>query len=99
MSMTRSGTNYKQGDIVLIPFPFTDLLGDKKRPVLILSKNNDNEKDDDIISCAITSNPRKVRYAITITTDNLKSGYLPMESKIRINKIFTLEQSIILKIM
>jgi mRNA interferase MazF len=33
---------YKQGDIVLIPVPFTDLSSAKKRPVLMLHKEQPN---------------------------------------------------------
>ncbi len=29
---------YKQGDILLIPYPFTDLSKTKKRPVIVISK-------------------------------------------------------------
>lgn len=47
---------HKQGDILLIPIPFTDLISSKKRPVLVLSNNNYNLKTNDIIVAAITSN-------------------------------------------
>ena len=97
MNMTRSGMIYNQGEIVLVPFPFTDLTGNKKRPVLIISKDIDNQRDNDVISCVITSNPRNVNYSLSIDTDNLKEGSLPLPSKIRVNKIFSLNKSIILK--
>ncbi len=34
--------NYKQGDVLLIPVPFSDLTSKKKRPVLVLSDNEYN---------------------------------------------------------
>jgi len=47
---------YKQGDVVLIPIPFTDLSSTKKRPVLILSSDDYNQNTNDLIVAAITSN-------------------------------------------
>ncbi len=34
------GTQYEQGEIIIVPFPFTDLSTIKQRPILIISKNN-----------------------------------------------------------
>jgi mRNA interferase MazF len=51
----KSMIHYKQWDIVLVPFPFTDLSTTKKRPGLIISPNEYN-KSNDIIIAFITSN-------------------------------------------
>jgi mRNA interferase MazF len=50
-----STTTCKQWDIVLVPFPFTDLSASKKRPALIISPDEYNAGFDVIIAF-ITSN-------------------------------------------
>lgn len=52
--MTRFGTMYKQGDVVLIPVPFSDLTNRKQRPVLVISSDIYNELTEDIVVLAIT---------------------------------------------
>jgi mRNA interferase MazF len=46
---------YKQGDILLIPIPFTNLVSNKKRPVLVLSNDMYNSTKEDMVVVAITS--------------------------------------------
>lgn len=46
---------YKQGEIVLVPFPYSDLSGSKRRPVLVVSNNLYNNSFLDIVVVAITS--------------------------------------------
>jgi len=48
-------TDYKFGDIVLVPFPFTDQSTSKKRPAVIISSNTYNQKRPDIVIMAVTS--------------------------------------------
>lgn len=91
------GTVYKQGEIIIVPFPFSDLRGIKQRPVLILSKNQDNIESEDIITCGITSNLKNSKYSILIDNSNLVAGSIPIKSRIKVNKIFTINKSIIKK--
>tara|TARA_Y100000310_G_scaffold345532_1_gene466147 strand:- start:11220 stop:11567 length:348 start_codon:yes stop_codon:yes gene_type:complete len=90
-----SGTQFEQGDIVLVPFPFTNLSGIKQRPVLILSSKEYNQKGEDIITCGITSNLSDKEHSILITEKEMLSGKLPKASRIKSDKIFTLEKSIV----
>ncbi len=80
----------QQGEIVLIPFPFTDLSSQKTRPALIISKSNISQ---DIVIVAITS--RHFSNAVKIDNSNLLSGTLPIESYIRYDKVVTLEKFLI----
>ena len=88
---------YEQGDIVLIPVPFTDLSSSKKRPVLILSSGYYNKNTDDLIVAAITSNIDKKPYIIEITSNDLSNGNLLHKSCVRADKLYTLSQSIVIK--
>lgn len=93
----KSGTRYEQGDIVLVPFPFTDLSAIKQRPVLILSTNNYNNQAEDVITCGITSNLKDQNYSVFINNENLENGELPTASRIKVDKLFTLNKAIIKK--
>jgi mRNA interferase MazF len=86
-----------QGDILLIPVPFTDLSSRKRRPVIVVSNDIYNRKTDDIVVIAMTSNPLAVDYSFTITSSDLERGELNRPGKVRVDKIYTLSQSIILK--
>lgn len=93
----RYGMMYKQGDIVLIPVPYSDLTSQKRRPVLIISGDIYNKSTDDVIVAAITSNIRGNKNEIVFDNDNMIIGKLQKESCIRPDKIYTLSKSIIIK--
>ncbi len=50
-----STTPYKRGDIVLVPFPFTDLSSSKRRPALVVSPDWFNSSNQDLVLVGITS--------------------------------------------
>jgi len=81
-----------KGDIVVIPFPFSDLTGSKRRPAFVIT----DLPGDDIILCQITSVTKLDKYAIPIKNDDFISGTLSVESFIRPNKIFTADKNLIL---
>jgi mRNA interferase MazF len=95
--VTRSGTAFEQGAILVVPFPFSDLSGIKQRPVLVISSNDYNTRSDDIVTCGITSNLKASKYSVLIDNSNLEEGKIPAKSRIKADKIFTLEKSIIKK--
>jgi len=88
---------YKQGDILMIPVPFTDLSSQKKRPVLVLSKSDYNTKADDLIVAAITSNVVMKAYTVLFTNKDMSDGELQIDSCIRADKMYTLSQDIVIK--
>lgn len=101
--MMKPGTNVKQRDIILIPFPFSDISTNKRRSVIIrrsaiiISNSSYNTHNDDVICCAITSNPRNYADCVPITNADLDKGQLNYESQIKPTKVFTLNKSLIIK--
>ncbi|HLN30531.1 MAG TPA: type II toxin-antitoxin system PemK/MazF family toxin [Gemmataceae bacterium] len=87
----------EQGDIVLIPVPFTDLSSQKRRPVIVVSNNSYNRKTADFVFVALTSNPGPTPFGLTITSGDLEQGQLNRPSQVRVDKIYTLAQGIAVK--
>ncbi|MEH2111812.1 type II toxin-antitoxin system PemK/MazF family toxin [Nostoc sp.] len=45
-------TNYEFGDVVLVPFPFTDQTTTKKRPAVVVSSDSYQRERSDLIVIA-----------------------------------------------
>ena len=87
----------EQGNIVLIPVPFTDLSSNKRRPVVIVSNDAYNRSVSDVVVVAMTSNPEMADYSFTVTSADLEWGALNRPGKIRVDKLYTLSRGIIVK--
>ena len=87
--------DYNQGDIVLVPFPFTMGTSSKPRPAIVVSNSIVN-KTQDVILAQITSKPRKDEFTYILDTQNL-SNSLNLKSQVRCHKIFIIEKSTIFK--
>lgn len=84
---------FVKGDIVVLPFPFSDLSASKKRPALVLA----DLKGEDIILCQVTSQYVNDDNAIDLNNSDFIEGSLNKPSNIRPNRLFTGEKSIILR--
>lgn len=67
--MMQNMTNYNYGDVVLVPFPFTDQTTTKKRPSVIVSSPDYQRQRSDLVLIAVTSqaNPANSFGEMTIT--------------------------------
>jgi mRNA interferase MazF len=79
------------GDVVILPFPFSDLSSRKLRPAVVVAKADFS----DLIFCQITSKDRSENGAIKLTPNNFKHGGLNLTSYARPDKLFTGDESII----
>ena len=85
------GTVRLPSDVVLLPFPFTALSASKRRPVLILKESN---AQGDFLAVQITSQTRYLP-ALSLVAADFELGGLPKESIVRPDKVFTLNESLI----
>jgi mRNA interferase MazF len=83
---------FVKGDVVVAPFPFSDLSAAKKRPALVIATLT----GDDIVLCQVTSQAVTDRYAIVLGDSDFVSGSLRQVSNIRLNRLFTADSTIIL---
>ncbi|MEK7128607.1 MAG: type II toxin-antitoxin system PemK/MazF family toxin [Patescibacteria group bacterium] len=80
-----------KGDIVVVPFPFSNLSEVKKRPAFVVNEL----RGDDVILCQITSQTIKDKYSVAIKKTDFVSGSLSVNSNVRPNRIFTADKNII----
>ena len=90
---------FNKGDVILIPFPFTDLSATKQRPALIVSSDQFNNKHNDVIVMAISS---QIPYQIPedeylLSSADMKTSGLPRKSIIKLGKVVTINQSLVIK--
>ena len=86
-----AGFVINRGDVVVVPFPYSDLSGAKSRPALVIA----DMQVDDFLLCQITSQNTRDPNAIPLTSANFSSGKLPVASFIRPLRLFTCDRSIV----
>jgi len=91
--------SFNRGDVVLVPFPFTDLTTQKQRPGLVISSKSFNDSSADAILLAITSQVPKdlQRNDYPLGQDEQEKGGLPKPSVVKAAKVVTLSQGLIRK--
>ena len=78
------------GDVVLAPFPFTDLSQVKIRPAVVLA----NVGLQDWVLCEITSSPQVRGQYIAIDPGDMATGRLKLKSWARPDRLTTLNDSV-----
>ena len=81
----------QSGEVVLIPFPYTDLATTKRRPVLVLRPA---DIFGDFLAAAVTSQAGH-EEAISLSQTDFREGALPKTSYVRTTKLYTLNERIV----
>lgn len=87
---------FQQKELVLLPYPFSDQGGSKVRPAIIVSNDNFNKRCEDCVMVPLTTVIREEPFSLIINQDSLESGKLLKQSRVRIDKLFTIKKGLIM---
>jgi mRNA interferase MazF len=85
---------YRRGDIVLVPFDFTDRSGTKLRPAVIVSSDRYNRDTPDVLIASITGNLRAIRHPGDIPITEWQAAGL-LRPSLAQTKLATIENSML----
>ncbi len=83
----------KQRDLILAVYPFSDFVGQKFRPAIVISSDEHNRSSLDVVAVPLTTNLEEKRFSLLLMQQDLEAGKLIKDSRVRVDKIFALEKS------
>lgn len=89
-------TRYSFGDIVLVPFPFTDQSATKRRPAVVISSSSYHRERADLIIMAVTSQTRPAGTIGEVNVKDWKRAGLIKPSVIK-PVITTIEHTLVIR--
>jgi mRNA interferase MazF len=90
-----SQKEYLQKEIILFPCPYTDFSSTKIRPGIIISNNNYNQHQEDLLIAPITTK-WKNKYSVALNQNDILKGKIAHNSEIRVDKIMPINKNIII---
>ena len=87
----------RQGDLVIIPSPFTDQSGKKLRPGIVISNERYNRVLQDFICVPLSTELRNYEHVFRLYLDDIGSGFIHKQSDVRVDKIISMNQKLIIK--
>ena len=87
-------TNHQRGDVVLIPFPFTDLTATKTRPAVVVSSQLYHQTRSELLLAYVSSQVSKANPQIDYLLTDWAAASLPKPSFLR-PKVAAIEPSLV----
>ncbi|PIU21019.1 MAG: type II toxin-antitoxin system PemK/MazF family toxin [Candidatus Diapherotrites archaeon CG08_land_8_20_14_0_20_34_12] len=93
--MQKTYLNFEQGTIVIADILFSEQIGVKRRPVLVISNTAFNQLSDDMLVLKITSADKKTEYDVNLKNEDLEEGKLKTNSFIMTDFIATIQKNLV----
>ena len=85
---------FKQFDVIIVPFPYSDSPKSKRRPALVLSRSDQFDGKTGHSVCAMITSANNQSWPLDVEIKDLKAAGLPAPSVVRM-KLFTIDHQII----
>ena len=95
--MEKTPLTFRQKDLLLMPFPYSDLSQTKVRPVLVVSNDRYNAHSGDLIVCCVTSAISHEFYTVVLTPDSLEEGWITENCGVKTENIAKIDKSKVIK--
>ena len=89
-------TGFNRGDVVLVPYPFGERAGGKKRPALVISDSEYNQATGELVIAQITSRASAPARPGDYRIEAWKEANLPKPALVR-GRLATLKTSLVLR--
>lgn len=96
MTKTNTYSNIEQGIVVLTDLMYSNQIGIKKRPALVISNSLHNKTSEDVVVLKITSTNKKTLFDVSVTNSDLEFGKLDKDSHVMVDYPVTIEKKQIL---
>jgi Growth inhibitor len=88
---------FAQGEVLVLPFPYSDKLAEKKRPAVVISRPS-LERAHGLVWVAMITSDRGASRADDVPISNLTRSGLPAPSLVRPVKLATIEPARVLRV-
>ena len=89
-------TGYDRGDVILVPYPFGERAGGRKRPALVISSRDYNQATGELVIAQITGRVSAPERPGDSPVDDWKQANLPGPAMVR-SRLATLTTSLVLR--
>ena len=92
----------RRGDVVLVDYLFSDRTGSKVRPCLVVQNDRDNQRLDDTIVVAISSNTARAtaeptQFVIEVATPSGRQSGLLFDSSVQCENLVTIDCQFVIR--
>ncbi len=95
--MPKNFSSFEQGDIVVADLLYSEQIGVKRRPAIVISNSQYNQRSEDLVLLKVSSKEAMTHYDVPLVQKDLVLGELEKESKIMADNPATVYKPLITK--